>query len=77
MTGKDLVLFIINNDLLDVEITAKFSDLFITVEEAAVKLGISTTSLIDMIRLGLVDYVAFDDVIYLYKDVTLASVKRR
>ena len=81
MTGKDLILFIINHDLLDVDmashIKCSFSDLFLTVEEAAVKLGISTTSLLDMIRLGIIDYVAFDDVIYLHKDVTLTSIKRR
>ena len=79
MTGKDLILFILKYDLLDVDITsdAKFNDLFLTVEEAAVKLGVSTTSLVDMIRLDLIDYVAFDDVIYLHKDVALTSLKRR
>ena len=77
MTGKDLVLFIINHNLLDVEINKNICDLFLTVEEAAVKMGVGTNSILDMIRLGLIDYVAFNDKIYLYKDVDLTTLKRR
>lgn len=77
MTGRDLVLYIINNDLLDVEMDAKAKELFMTVEEAAVKLGISTTSLQDMLKLGLIDYVIFDEVAYIHKDVQLASLHNK
>ena len=77
MTGKDLVLFIINHNLLDVEINKNICDLFLTVEEAAVKMGVGTNSILDMIRIGLIDYVAFNDKIYLYKDVDLTTLKRR
>ena len=77
MTGKDLVLFIINHDLLDVEINTKVTSLFLTVEEAAVKLGISTTSLLDMINLGIVDSILFNDTIYVPKDIQLKSLKNK
>lgn len=77
MTGKDLVLFMINHDLLDVEIDTQITSLFLTVEEAAVKLGISTTSLSDMIKLGVVDSITFNDTTYVSKDIELTKIKRR
>ena len=77
MTGKDLVLFIINHDLLNTEINWKVKDLFLTVEEAAVKLGISTTSLLDMLKLEMFDYVVFNDTIYVSKDIELSKIKKR
>ena len=78
MTGKDLVLFILKNDLLDVEIDGTDTNsLFLTIEDAAVKLGVSTTSLQDMIKIGVVDYIEFNNEIYLYKNVSLTSNKRR
>ena len=77
MTGKDLVLTIIKHNLLDVEIDQKITDMFLTIEEAAVKLCVSTTSLEDMVRLGLVDSVRFGDKTYIHKDITLSNLKRR
>lgn len=77
MTGKDLVLFIINHNLLDTEINWKVKDLFLTVEEAAVKLGISTTSLADMLKLEMFDYIVFNDTIYVSKDIELSKIKKR
>lgn len=77
MTGKELVLFILNHDLLDVEIGTKITSLFLTVEEAAVKLGISKTSLLDMIKLGVVDSITFNETIYVSKDIELTSLKTK
>ena len=77
MSGKDLVLFIINHNLLDTEINWKVKDLFLTIEEAAVKLGISTTSLVDMLKLEMFDYVVFNDTIYVSKDIELSKIKKR
>lgn len=77
MTGKDLVLFIINHNMLNVEINKKITDLFLTTHEAAVKLGISTTSLEDMIKLGLVDHIVFNETIYVAKDIELAKIHKR
>lgn len=76
MKCKDLVLFILKHDLLDEEINGlKLNKLFLSLEEAAVKMGISTTSLLDMIKIGIFDYVMFDNKIYLHKDVQLTSYK--
>ena len=77
MTGKDLVLFIINHNLLDVEINSKVSDLFLTTSEAAVKLGISTISLEDMIKLGIIDHIKFNNTVYVSRDIELSKIKRR
>ena len=78
MTGKDLVLFIIKHDLLNEKIdSSNLNKIFLTIEEAAVKLGVSTASLQDMLKLGMFDYVIFDEKIYLHKGVQLTSIKRR
>lgn len=78
MTGKELIIFILNNDLLDAEIEdLRFNDAFYTVEAAAIKLHVGTNSLMDMIKLGLVDHVKFDGQIYIPKNVDLTNLKRR
>lgn len=77
MTCKDLVIFIIKHDLLDEKINSmKLNQLFLSLEEAAVKMGISTNSLLDMIKLGIFDYIMLDNKIYLHKDVRLTSCKK-
>ena len=77
MTGKELIVFILNHNLLDVDLSTKVSDLFFTADEAAVKLGISTNSLHDMLKIGLIDYVVFDDQIWICKDVDLSTIGKR
>lgn len=78
LTGKDLILLILNYNLLDKTITKiDLSDMFLTVEEAAIKLGISTTSLTDMIKLGLVEHITVKDTILLSKDIDVSKIKRR
>lgn len=77
MTGKDLVIFILNNNLLDVELNSEVKNLVLTVDEAAVKLGISTTSLLDMIKLGLVDSISFNDTIYVSKNIKLTALQNK
>lgn len=79
MTGKDLIMFILKYNLENVELGFDIPDggEFITVEKAAVKLGISTTSLQDMIKLGLIDHIEIGESIYLHKDIDLSSIKRR
>lgn len=78
MTGKEWIIFILNNNLLDENIEdLKLNDSFITLSEAAVKLGVGTNSLLDMIKLKLVDHVKFDGEIYLHKNVQLTNLKRR
>lgn len=79
LTGRDLVLLIINNNLLDVVLENISIDdtLFLTVDEAAIKLGISTNSLLDMYKLGLIPGFELGDKIYFDKDIKLSSIKRR
>lgn len=80
MTGKDVILFILNHNLVDTKIDGyPMRDLFMTVEKAAIKFGIGTNSLKDMIKLGLIDCVEFNGETYIYKDVVLPTtiVKRR
>lgn len=79
LTGRDLVLLIINNNLLDVVLEDISIDdtLFLTVDEAAIKLGISTNSLLDMYKLGLIPGFELGDKIYFDKDIELSSIKRR
>lgn len=75
MTGKDLVLFIINHNLLDEEIDgSNMSKSFISLEDAAIKLGVSITSLEDMVKLGIFDHVIFDGKIYLHKNIDLSLI---
>lgn len=73
MTGKDLTLFIINNNLMDVEVEIKPDDngIFQTAEKTAVNLGISTTSVLDMARLGIIDSIDVDGELYFYKNIDL------
>ena len=79
ITGKDIVMFILKHDLEDVEFNFDIDDFgeFMTVEKAAVKLGVSTTSINDMIKLGIIDYIAIGENIYLHKDIDLKQLKRR
>ena len=78
MTGKDLVLFIINNNLLDTEIGLDPDDksLFLNAEQTSMKLGISTSSLLDMAKLGIIDSVDIDGKKYFYKDIDLSSIRK-
>ena len=78
MTGKDWIIFILNNNLLNEDIEdLKVNDSFLTLQQAAVKLGVGTNSLLDMIKLGLVDHVKFDGEIYLHKNVELSKLNKR
>lgn len=78
ITGKDLVLLIIKNDLMNEKINISVTDaLFLTAEQAAVELGISTSSLLDMANLGVIDSVIIGDTRYFRKDIDLKTVKRR
>ena len=69
---KDLVMWIIQNDLMDetIHVDSKDSN-FITLEEAAVKLGVGTNSLLDMYKLGLISGLKLGDNIYFDKNIKL------
>lgn len=79
MTGRDIVLMIIKHNLMDEEFGVIVDDdcIFLNINQAAVKLGVSTTSLEDMVKLDLIDYVMIDGQPYLHKDIQLTTLKRR
>lgn len=76
ITGKDLIIIIAQFNLMDmpIEVDIANSDLYLTAEQAALKLGISVSSLLDMAKLGIVETYKVDDGIYFPKNV---EIKRR
>lgn len=78
ISGKDLMLLILKYDLMDSMFDASITDdsIFMSTEQTAVKLGISTTSLLDMANLGLIDSVDIDGKKYFYKDIDLSSIRK-
>ena len=77
LSGKDLVLFIINNNLMDITLDITMDEkLYLTPEKAAVKLGIGTSSLLAMYRLNLVPGIKIGDEIYFFNDIALPSNKK-
>lgn len=61
MTGRDLILYILNNKLENTEVNnddGRVLD-FITVEEAAAKFNVTTTTIMAWINLGTLRYIEF------------------
>lgn len=81
MTGKELMLFILENNLTDVELLPDetflvcVEDMFLTKEEAACKLGIGIESLCCMYKLNLISGVVINGEIFFPKDVKLPNQK--
>lgn len=77
MTGKDLILFIINNNLMNTEfgIDESVDGMFMNAEKTAIKLGVSTSSLLDMARLGIIDSVDVDGKKYFCKNIDLSALR--
>lgn len=50
MTGRDLIIYILQNHLEDTEILTDSNHMFLTVEEAAVKYGTGVTTIKAMIN---------------------------
>lgn len=76
MTGRDLIIYILQNNLED---TVLFEDGKIpglmTFSEAAVKLGVGTSSVMAMYVTGMLDGVKIGDVIYLFDNGTISLEK--
>ena len=69
MTGKELIIYILKNDLLDVEV---FSDGFFTgmmnAEEAAIKFKVGIATIHTWYQLGMLSGISIEDNIYFPKD---------
>lgn len=69
MTGKELIVYILMNDLVDVDI---FKDGrlygFWTIQEAAEHFGVGNATVKTWITLGQIDYITIDTTIYIPMD---------
>lgn len=70
MTGKELIIYILSNNLEDEPIfkDGKFIG-FITAGEAAAKLNVGVATIQTMVKLGQLDGVTIGDTVYIYANV--------
>ena len=67
MTGRDLIVYILENHLENEELFNDGNFLgFLTIDEAAVKLGIGTAAVIALFELGKLPGVKFGEIIYIF-----------
>lgn len=66
MTGRDLILYILNNHLEDSEVSkdGRLFD-FLTIEEAAKKFNVTTTTIEVWLRLGTLSHIKLGENLYL------------
>lgn len=69
MTGKELIMYILQNDLEDKPIfeNGNFLD-FMTVEKAAVKYDVGSSTVLTWIKLNVLPSITINDVFYIPKD---------
>lgn len=69
MTGKDLVLYILQNDLLDdpVFLGERFLD-FMTIQEAAVKLDVGEATVRNWVKLNMIPSIQIGGKIFIPKN---------
>lgn len=66
MTGRDLIVYILNNHLEDSEVSrdGRLLD-FLTIEEAAEKFKVTTTTIEIWLRLGTLSHIKLGEDLYL------------
>lgn len=66
MTGRDLIVYILNNHLEDSEVSndGRLFD-FLTIEEAAKKFNVTTTTIEVWLRLGTLSHIKLGESLYL------------
>lgn len=67
MTGRDLVIHILSNNLEDADI----SEMFITEEEAAVRCKVGVATLKAWASMGIIHYISINDKKYILPNDTL------
>lgn len=76
MTGKDLIIYILENDLLDDPIFKDGRFLgFMTVPEAAVKFEVGVGTIMLWIKMGSLDYIKLGDEVYIPADAKNPRMK--
>lgn len=75
MTGKEMIIYILENDLEDEEIIDKEGKpiWLITVEEAAAKLNMGVATIIAMAEMQMVKSVKLGDRMYIFRDCEIIS----
>lgn len=69
MTGRDLIIYILDNDLKDVSIfDEKFFSGFISVEDAAKRLEAGTATVMALIRMNRIRAFETSDSIYIFPE---------
>ena len=67
MTGKDLIIYILQNNLVDKDISEISPYLHtISVEEAAIRCDVGPATIESAFNMGLVDGIKVDDTIYIF-----------
>lgn len=66
MTGKELIIYILQNNLEDEQVIADSKLLgFMTVDEAAAKFGVGVETVKTWVLLGVIEHVLMDTKIYI------------
>lgn len=69
MTGRELIIYILQNNLEDTEIfDDNLKSMFMSVEEAAVKFGCGEASIIALIKLGRLNGIKIDTKYYILRE---------
>ena len=68
MTGKDLIIYILNNDLENEEVEHILTQVFITEEKVAVMLGVGIETVRTMFILGLLPGIKIGGKTYIFND---------
>lgn len=78
MTGKELIMYIIKNDLLNEPIFSDNKILgLVTVEEAAIRLDVGKATISVYAKLGRIDSVKIGNAIFIVDNDKLKTIKER
>lgn len=71
ITGKDIIIYILENDLVDkvVILESDISDIFLTMEEVAVKFGVGVAVVEALYELGMIKGYTIGDRLYFSKTI--------
>lgn len=68
MTGKDLIIYILKNDLEDERIEYILTQTFLTKERVALRLGVGVETVKTMVELDLLPSITINGEIYIFND---------
>ena len=68
MTGKDLIIYILKNDLENENIEYILTQMFLTKERVAIRLGVGVETVKTMAQLDLLPSITINGEIYIFND---------